>query len=65
MTQEEYTALAQPQREAMIRLQRDSGIQWEEFLAKCHGPTNMMPWVGVQGLHGMYVGIEPDGYTHT
>jgi hypothetical protein len=64
MTQEEYRALPHAQREAMIKLQRRSGIEWEDFLEKAF-LTRPGDYVGVPDFHGMFVGIEPDGYTHS
>ncbi len=71
MTPTEYaTALSDgtitlAQGAAMEDLQRESGIPWPEFLANCQPPTLLSPYVGVHDFHGMFVGIEPDGYTHT
>lgn len=64
MTQDDFKALPQPQREAMIRLQKRSGLTWEDFLKKSF-LTAPNDYVGVNDFHGMFVGIEPDGYTHT
>ncbi len=67
MTQQDYdTKLTEQQREAMHNLQERSGIPWEEFLAKAHAPSGkIFDYVGIPNFHGMYVGIEADGYTHS
>jgi len=68
MTQAEFEgpALTDEQREAMKRLQERSGIPWVEFLERAHPPVlPLAPYVGIKDFHGMFVGIEPDGYTHT
>jgi len=67
MTQAEFesTALTDEQRTAMKRLQKDSGIPWDTFLENSHAPAGITPYVSVINFHGMFVGIEPDGYTHT
>ena len=66
MTPSEYdNKLTPEQRIAMQDLQKDSGYTWSEFLEKCTPPTLLTPYVGVNNFHGMFVGIEPDGYTHT
>lgn len=67
MTQQEFEgpALTDEQRDAMKRLQERSGIPWDEFLANCSAPAGFRTYVGVSNFHGMYVGIERDGYTHS
>lgn len=67
MTQQEFEGpkLTDEQREAMKQLQEQSGIPWEEFLEHSSAPTGLQPYVGVRNFHGMFVGIEADGYTHT
>lgn len=57
--------LTAEQREAMRDLQERSGIPWETFLSNATAPTTLCPYVGIHDFHGMFVGIEHDGYTHT
>lgn len=66
MTQEQYEALPSEQRTAMLQLWKRSTVtDWHEFrdLAFETGTKNDM-YVGIN-LHGMFYGIEKDGYTHT
>lgn len=68
MTESEFhsDALTEEQRQAMIRLHERSGIPWETFLSRSNIPVPpLTPFVGINNFHGMFVGIEPDGYTHT
>lgn len=67
MTRDQFDsdALTDAQRDAMRDLQERSGIAWEDFLARSHPPTGLTPYVSVPDFHGMFVGIEPDGYLHT
>lgn len=68
MTQEQFEGdrLTDAQRSAMRDLQSRSGIEWEEFLSRCDPPgSSITPYVSVHNFHGMFVGIEPDGYAHT
>lgn len=68
MTTKEFKSdkLTDEQRAAMFKLQKDSGIPWDEFLSNSRVPAPpLAPYVGVTNFHGMFVGIEPDGYTHT
>jgi hypothetical protein len=68
MTQNEFDhseALTDEQRESMKNLQERSGIPWEDFLERSALPAGIFPYVGVNDFHGMFVGIEPDGHTHT
>lgn len=68
MTIQEYEdTLTQAQREAMRALQSRSGIPWDEFLAGARlvGLAGASPYVAIPDFHGMYVGIERDGYTHS
>lgn len=67
MTQEQFEsdALTDAQRNAMVDIQKESGISWEDFLEKCDPPgSTLTPYVSVHNFHGMFVGIEKDGYTH-
>jgi len=68
MTQDEFQSdkLTDAQREAMEKLHERSGIPWQTFLENSILPAPpIAPYVGVTKFHGMFVGIEPDGYTHT
>lgn len=65
MKQSEFDALPTAQRLAMKNLHERSGLSWEEFLSRAHGPTSHDDYVGISDFHGMYVGIERDGYTHS
>ena len=53
------------QKKAMVRLQERSGVSWREFVEGCSPPGGpvfpfvMVPWAG------MWLGIEPDGHTHS
>lgn len=58
--------LTSKQREAMQKLHERSGYTWTEFLEKCRPPAlPIAPYVSVLDFHGMFVGIEPDGHTHS
>jgi hypothetical protein len=60
------TKLTPEQRQAMIRLCQRSGIAWDDFLKDAIAPAGSIhPYVGIENFHGMFVGIEPDGYTHS
>jgi len=65
MTKEQFGKLPKAQREAMRSLQERSGIDWDTFLEKSYAPTDLTPYVSIPDFHGMFVGIEPDGYTHS
>lgn len=65
MTQEQFEKLTAKQRAALSDLQRRSGYDWKTFLTKCLAPTPVTSYVGVTDFHGMFVGIESDGYTHS
>lgn len=65
MTQQEYESLPDAQRAAMWQLHERSGIPWEAFLEQAYPPTPLDPYVAIPNFHGMYVGIERDGYTHS
>jgi len=66
MTESEFQSdkLTDAQRAAMKALHERSGIAWTEFLENSQ-PPGLGGYVSVTGFHGMFVGIEPDGYTHT
>ena len=64
MTIEEFEALPQEQQEATRKLQERSGIAWDEFLEQAWF-DHMFKTVMVANFHGMVVGIEQDGYTHS
>lgn len=66
MTESEFMLkLTAAQREAMWKLQKDSGIPWDDFLTRSLAPTRIFNYVGIPDFHGMFVGIEDDGYVHT
>ena len=65
MTPEQLKELTDAQRTAMRDLQTRSGIPWPEFLESAQAPTPLSSYVGIPNFHGMYVGIETDGYTHS
>lgn len=65
MTQEQFEALTAPQKASLADLQRRSGYDWPTFLRKCLAPTPVTDYVGVTDFHGMFVGVESDGYTHS
>jgi hypothetical protein len=65
ITEEQIAALPQAQRDALEDLFRHSGYTREQMLQMCSPPTTLTPYVSVSGFKGMFVGIEPDGYTHT
>lgn len=65
MTAREFILLPDAQREALKRLQERSGYTLEELLEKCIPPNPLDRCVGVRDFHGMFVGVEPDGYTHS
>lgn len=48
---------------AWHNLQKRSGVDAHELLERTFGGSH--DHIGVNDFHGMYVGIEPDGYTHT
>jgi hypothetical protein len=35
------------------------------MIRDAYAPSGLCPYVGIPDFHGMFVGIEPDGYTHT
>jgi hypothetical protein len=47
---------------ALVKLQSRSGLSFEQILAQT---VNYGEYLGVHDFHGMFVGIEADGYTHT
>lgn len=65
MTVEEFKELPPEQQEAMESLQERSGIPWNEFLSQAVPPSPLQNYVAIPNFHGMHVGIEPDGYTHS
>jgi len=59
---------------AFMRLQHNSGIELSDLIDRTSG--GVMPGIsgalngdvgtiGVSDFHGIFVGIEPDGYTHS
>ncbi len=68
MTREEFQSdkLTDEQRESFRNLQKDSGIDFDDLLERSYAPGgDLFPYVSIHNFHGMFVGIEPDGYTHT
>lgn len=65
MTLEQFHDLTPEQRTAMRDLHLRSGMEWDQFMEKAIPPTDLFPYVGVPEFHGMFVGIERDGYTHS
>jgi hypothetical protein len=65
MTNEEWQDLTIAQRNAFRDLQERSGLELDALIASAYAPTSLSPYVGIPNFHGMFVGIEPDGYTHT
>jgi hypothetical protein len=69
MTTEEYNSdrLTDEQRASMERLHERSGIPWADFLEQAIAPSGgvIHDYVAIPNFHGMYVGIEKDGYTHS
>jgi hypothetical protein len=65
MTREDVAKLPDAQRLAFFDLWLRSGIKWEEYLRNSQAPSGIFPYVGVSNFHGMFVGIEPDGHTHS
>lgn len=65
MTMEQFNELPSAQREAMEKLVKDSGYKWEDVLKRAIAPSRLFTEIGIPAFHGMYVGIEPDGYVHT
>ena len=66
MTQEQYeVALTPAQRDALLKVyaRKDLGLTWPEFVASAYPDPIMrcvmVPW------SGMWLGIEPDGHTHS
>lgn len=57
--------ITEAQHKALAALAKDSGYSWPDILARVTLPTALCPYLSVADFHGMYVGIEPDGYTHT
>lgn len=53
------------QKKALYRLWKGGlkgMVKWGDFLDNCFVFTD---YIGVQNYHGMFVGIERDGYTHS
>ena len=66
MTVQEYDSLPTAQRNAMHKLQERSGIEWVTFREGALAPAGIVQdYVAIPNFHGMYVGIEADGYTHS
>jgi len=65
LSSDDFRQLTPQQRAAMRELQSRSGIPWPEFLAQAIRPAGPFPYVGIRDFHGMFVGIEPDGFTHS
>lgn len=66
MTQKDWDEkLTKEQRQAMRDLAADSGYTLESLIEQSLPPAGIFPYVAIPNFHGMYVGIEPDGYTHS
>lgn len=65
MTESEYRLLPEKQKNALVDLWERSGYSWQDFLVLCLPPTTLAPYVGIKNFHGMFVGVETDGYTHS
>jgi len=65
MTREQWAALTAEQREAFHRIVDRSGQPLDRMIRNAYAPSGLCPYVGIPDFHGMFVGIEPDGYTHT
>lgn len=65
MTNEQVAKLPIAQQDAMRALQARSGLTWDAFLSRCQLPNVIDSFVGVVDFHGMFIGIEADGYTHS
>jgi len=69
MTVEQFFSDCTPeQRRAMYEVHsRPSTKQtWAEFLESAYAPAGTIaPYVGIPDWCGMFLGIEPDGYTHS
>lgn len=65
MTEAQLADLPEAQRKAVEDLFRRSGYTRKEMFERLSPPTPLDAYVGVSDFHGMFVGIEPDGYTHT
>lgn len=65
ITEAQIADLPEPQRAALESLFSRSGHTREEMLSRCYPPAGIAPYVSVVDFHGMFVGIEPDGYTHS
>lgn len=67
MTREDFqTKLTDAQRAAFDKLlAHQTPEDCDRLLASAHPPTTLCPYVSIPNFHGMFVGIEPDGYTHT
>lgn len=63
MTTIQFNTLPAAQRDAMVHLQARSGIDWKDFLEQAY--IHFDDYVAIPNFHGMYVGIEKDGYTHS
>jgi len=69
MTHEQFLTLTEAQRWSLFRVynrddtkERQLGMNYIDWLAHC--VTNYCGYVGVQWCD-MFLGIEPDGYTHS
>ena len=67
MTHRDYeTLLTAEQRQAMADVfLRENMEAWTAFMERCYAPTDFTPYVGVPDFCGMFLGIEPDGHTHS
>ena len=71
MTSKEYAAhladstITPEQDKALRRLQERSDREWDDFLSDCQPPAlPLAPYLSVWGPN-IFIGIEPDGHTHS
>lgn len=56
------------QRDGLVRLWRryEDRMEAEDFVSRLSAPTGIFkPYIGFVDNRNMFIGIEPDGYTHT
>jgi hypothetical protein len=65
MTDEQFRNLTPAQAQAFYELVENSSLDFDELVSRAYAPSYMYPYVGIPNFHGMFVGIETDGYVHT